>query len=745
MTETVSVQMCFDSYFNLSKLCSDDGMYWLSWNVQDKTYKSDEFSNHDNGPPMLKIIVKFDVKSKREPTTLIPREVIDTFPITVLLCTHHAVLGVARVNPFKVESVDKENITSTMPFELSEWVQIMPFGGSSAGSDRFQQGQTASMKVSLIISSNKSQHDDESYDGETFENEETEYFSEERIEQHSRQRVHYKTEILEGIARKVEQHNAKVEDDRALHHYRLSVDMRTIGGLKRPATMSLHYVYPYLGSGIPVRTKHVYVPPNSEIKVDNGAATFECAMSREQLLSTLVDHPLKITALTRTHLGNDILGELTVDLSAVYAKTDVHSYRCPVTNRVFKELSHYNHHREVLHSLKAAGRVEHAPPKDPVIIKALDQIFVFTAPRPESRAAKFAEGMSKTNPESGKPTPNYITPLAEGGKLRIVMILEDLGVVSGEMAINVKPGYKMHNGAVYDRYGSHMGVEDVYSLGQDSTGDEAVDVTLQRLTEDPLQRGTVGVGEDARPLTPLERRTLEKLKLDWEAWRRATDVQWREAYAEKEALMLKAVEEKAAAKLADRAKDLERAQFEAGKLEVRLRAAIQEVERQKNQMELERKAGDVKIAQRTSELQLIQRRVRDEAKSAIAEEHRRAESLKHQATSLEEALKLMERRAKDSERDFEQYRAQLRNSPESVLREEAAKLRAQLGECRGEVERERRLRTEVELEKEHFRAQMHRLALALKREREKSSVMARQELEQLRLEFLAREERLDCG
>ena len=36
---------------------------------------------------------------------------------------------------------------------------------------------------------------------------------------------------------------------------------------------------------------------------------------------------------------------------------------------------------------------------------------------------------------------------------------------------------------------------------------------------------------------------------------------------------------------------------------------------------------------------------------------------------------------------------------------------------------------------------MHRVATALKREREKASISARQELEQLRLEFLAREER----
>ncbi len=62
-------------------------------------------------------------------------------------------------------------------------------------------------------------------------------------------------------------------------------------------------------------------------------------------------------------------------------------------------------------------------------------------------------------------------------------------------------------------------------------------------------------------------------------------------------------------------------------------------------------------------------------------------------------------------------------------------------ESKAAVEKEQRLRSETGLEKEHFRAQMHRLALALKREREKSSGIARQELEQLRLEFLAREER----
>ncbi len=64
-----------------------------------------------------------------------------------------------------------------------------------------------------------------------------------------------------------------------------------------------------------------------------------------------------------------------------------------------------------------------------------------------------------------------------------------------------------------------------------------------------------------------------------------------------------------------------------------------------------------------------------------------------------------------------------------------------VAESRAENEREKRLQSETKLEKEHLRTQMHRLALALKREKEKNASMARQDLEQLRLEYIAREER----
>ena len=55
--------------------------------------------------------------------------------------------------------------------------------------------------------------------------------------------------------------------------------------------------------------------------------------------------------------------------------------------------------------------------------------------------------------------------------------------------------------------------------------------------------------------------------------------------------------------------------------------------------------------------------------------------------------------------------------------------------------KKRKLKLQSDLECQHYRSQMNRLAMALKREREKSNIIARQDLEQLRMEFLAREER----
>ena len=71
------------------------------------------------------------------------------------------------------------------------------------------------------------------------------------------------------------------------------------------------------------------------------------------------------------------------------------------------------------------------------------------------------------------------------------------------------------------------------------------------------------------------------MRLDWEGWRRETEARWRDALQEKEVQLREQLDAAAAAQLADKADNLRRAQEEQSKLEIRLRASIDAVERQK--------------------------------------------------------------------------------------------------------------------------------------------------------------------
>lgn len=749
--KSVSVEIRFDSYYNFSKLCKDESpsqTYWLSWNFLDKTYKSDEFTQLQSGPSLLKNTVDFPI-NRRENLSLVPVDVLRAFPFRVFLCTTQAIIAVANVDPFDIQSVDRENVTTTLPFEIEKWVDFAPIDSNYVEPDYFVEGHGSSIKVGVRISPQEEENDD--YEDDVFESEETVRITETHHESSSKPKQVRFPQVAKDKQERLARLEAEEEEDRLLRHYRLSVDMRSIGGFKRPAVVSLHYVYPYFGTSSPVRTKPVHVPTSSEVQITNGAACFECAMSREKLRATMAQHPLKIHAQTRSNLGNEQLGELKVDLSAVLL-TDPFSYRCPLTRRTFKSLGAYNLHRQTLLALVAAGEVEQAPPKDPVVIYTVDSYLVFTAPAPP------APDSPAPAPESAKAGPTYIKPRAEGGKLRVVLILEDIGVVGREAAIPVPRGYKMHNGAVYDMYGQPADLpgtlrtadlqQMTYGRGSGGEGvseaeDDLVDETIDIIARDPLERGTVTIGGETRPLTMLERKALQKLKLEWQAWQRGVEGQWREAMKEKEDLLRKKLEEEILEKLAAQEEDLQRRSDAVSSLLIRLKVREQELEMKNSDVKAQEEQMKMRLANKTAELQLLQRRVRDEAKEDIAKEKRRAESLQHQLTSMQESCRQMEKRAKDAEHDFEQYRGALRKAPESILREEVAKLRAQLAESRAETERERGLRAKVELEKEHFRAQMQRVALALKRERDRTCILARQHAEGLQLELLAREERYD--
>ena len=692
--------------------------FWLCWTLFDdeKAFRSEEFSASQQGPrPMRhKITVGCSM------TDFLNR-IDSAFPLRIFLCTQGDILGAAEI-PL---SVPQSGNYGNFPLKNSGWFIMKPTKQKSEWTGAMETDLPAiqiSVKVDCV---NRSNYQAE-YADEFEQDEET---SKEIIQKlsavsdsPSAARVTFNIDDIvkdpnEGKTSTVETNtdpetsgeeededvhpyqNDDEEKDTYMRHFRISVEVKSVGGFKRPAHVAVHFAYPHLGASAPVRTHPIWVLPNTESRIDGASASYDCCMSREHLREIFAQHPLKISTMSRSQIGYSAMGEIHIDFSHVM-ESKSHSYRCPITGKTFKSLKEYSKHRQIFNALRIAGRVERAPPPEPVVINVIDSYITIMKSTEDSKAETSTVG--------------------SGSKMRVVIIIEDIGLVGQQMAIPVKPGYKMQNGGLYN-IDHNVQYQDT-AKGSSDAG----------LPPDPLERND---------LTEQQRAHLEALRIDWEGWRRAAENQWKEVLREREVELRRRLEAESSASLAQRADDLRRAHEEAGRLEVRLRAAIDSVERQKSQWSLKEEQSQMKLAQKAAELQLLQRRVRDEAKIRIETETRRADSLETQLKTMTDAFHMMEKRAKEAERDFENYRTQSRSSPENVLREEAARLRAQLAEVRTEIERERRLRSETELEKEHFRSQMHRLAVALKREREKNSAMARQELEQLRLEFLAREER----
>lgn len=757
-----AISVAFLDYKDLSPFCStvchdDSGTatvrtFWLSWVFLDKTFQSEEFTAFTAEPSKVKDTIR--VRCSEE--SLLNAVTADS-SIRIFLCTQGSVLA-AVAFPLLRQTSSAAIITDRgfdkFPFSASHWHDLeIPKTSSSSQLNR------PSVKVNVTISiesegtppvksnptssatriprrsppstpvveineegpllSNQLRSEPSRAEGKGVR------FSADCIEEiHDRKAVSRRRNGGNGPRRtnqddfcETSSEDAGNSSDEAdneqfdimedevddyTRHFRMNIEVKSIGGLRRAANAAIHFTYPYLGAGGPVRTHPVWLPANTEGRVDGAVASYDCCMSRNRIRDILSEHPLKISAVSRTHLGTANIGEVAVDLFGVM-ESRPHSYRCPMTNKTFKLREEYVGHRQSLLALRSLGQVDRVPAKDPITIWANDSFLPLSADKRNSSEISFL-----------------------GGRLRVVVIIEEISIVGAEIATSVKPGYKMHNGALYVVKDSSPDIDVL------QRSPEVCTEVNPELPPEPLDR--VGLSEG-------ERTALEKLKSDWETFRMATEVQWRNSLKDREGQMRSRLEAEASTTLAERADDLRRAQEEAGRLEVRLRGAIDEAERQKNQLKLREEQMQMQLSQKTSELQLLQRRVREEAKARIDSEVRKSESLVSQINLQKQQIDRYEKRVKEVEREFESFRSYSRGTPESVLREEVARVRAQLGDSRAEVERERRIKSEAELEKEHYRAQMHRLAVALKRERERSSASARQDLDQLRLEFLAREER----
>ena len=237
------------------------------------------------------------------------------------------------------------------------------------------------------------------------------------------------------------------------------------------------------------------------------------------------------------------------------------------------------------------------------------------------------------------------------------------------------------------------------------------------------------------------RRMQHEWKRDWEEWQRREEAEFGKRLRRKEATRALELEESFSAREKDRAAAVSRSQAEYVRLEGKLRASLAEVETRERRLASAEEALKQAHAQKLSELQLLQRRLREESRHTVEMERQRRVEVEERLARSEAATDRSRQRFEELEGDFERFRRANRKVPEASLRADLSAAVGAKAEAEGRVERERALKNQALLEKEQYRAQVHLLARALRREQEKQEAMARAETEQLRVEYLAREEK----
>jgi hypothetical protein len=455
------VSLTFDGCRNIHNLVADSqASYWLSWNIFGKTYQSDAFVPAQAELPRFRDTVHVNVNVRPDAVHTaadgaVPHQLMEAVPLRIFLCTTDVVVAAAVIDPF-----DESKAGHPMPLEHSAWLDLRPVAADAAPS------VAAYMHVGvLVLREGSAAHPAEGREhitgtsskvSSSSKEEEEEYGEDEDFEEAGgavaapppRPPPAQASSPDKDKQQQQQQQKGGGKDgnpyddeaDRMLRHFRVSVDVRSIGGLKRPAHVSLQFMYPFLGASHPVRSHPLWIQAYTEAKIDGAVASYECAMTRERISDILKTHPLRIAALSKSHLGNNILGEVYVDLAAANM-TEPHSYRCPLTSRMFKTAEDYAKHRQMMLSLMAAGRIDRAPAKDPVVIRVVDTYLAVTPP---AKGATTADASKSLNVYTGGVVQGDNT-----AKVRVVTIIEDIGAVGPETAITVRPGYKMHNGAVY--------------------------------------------------------------------------------------------------------------------------------------------------------------------------------------------------------------------------------------------------------------------------------------------------------
>ena len=174
---------------------------------------------------------------------------------------------------------------------------------------------------------------------------------------------------------------------------------------------------------------------------------------------------------------------------------------------------------------------------------------------------------------------------------------------------------------------------------------------------------------------------------------------------------------------------------------MKLKASLESIERQQMKLTLYEEQLQSKHLQKMQEVELLTKRLKNESRQLIEHERLKNTHQQEELATVKLSLQSMEKKKVMIENEYELLKGKFSKSVTMKLQEEIMVLKTQLMQQTETSKQDHDTIATLQKEKEQYRQQLYQVAQALKREREKNNVLARQELEERRLEFLAREER----
>lgn len=558
-----------------------------------------------------------------------------------------------------------------------------------------------------------------------------------------------------------------ISTDKTVYNYRITIDLRSIKGLEKAYNVYLQYMYPLFGMTHTIQTRPpILVDRFSERIVPHGLNLFQFKISRAELDQAARSEPLVVEMWHRDQYAADSrLGFCALPLRKLLEARSYFQW----SGQTFANLRDMERYRErflgehakadsgLATAQRNAERLRKQLDVPPIQVQVLETDLVICA-------------FGQTEVDSG---------VKRIATVRCTCTLENLGSVEEKNLRSSRQGKHVDSSSSpqqrqlkLEEEESLVGVQGVHEdEADDRTNDDSADKTsdsspiVNTNQSEPIKKEEKPPGGVIREdhasshaydhsvkgqedrTHQLQESILRMQEQEQEAmqrfqrWKEEETRRWEAEMRNRESTRMSALEQEWAHREHERAKTIKLAQEEYKQLEVRMHRAITDAERRERavarlETELQRAAD-----QRLADIEVLHRRAREESQHKITLHQERVTSLESELKRVRVTLGKTEQRLSKVESEYADFREKTRQSPEATLQKEIAMLQGQNAELHARLEQEKERTASEVLEKEKVKAQLVQVARELQRQMHANNARAERELDNLRLEYLAREER----